>query len=157
MKISGHGKFSDPGIGKNNPVEELYQEACRTFLDRNGDEKLLPNLKCIVSIGTGVKASRPDNTSLLGLKNRLQEAATEADETAESFFATRPELNDRYIRLSVDGLQDVPLDAAGKMEEIRRVTETWLEKEEAQRTLNRFAGCLLSRQSKGEQSFYRRL
>ncbi|CAK7221370.1 hypothetical protein SBRCBS47491_004506 [Sporothrix bragantina] len=99
--------YIDGGLGYNNPVEQVLEEASRIFPGRNVD--------CVVSIGTGVAGvirfpSSP-KTSPFQLVHALTEMATDSDRTAERVYYQYRNTPNVYFRFNVDrGLNGIELD-----------------------------------------------
>ncbi|KAK3167171.1 hypothetical protein OEA41_010297 [Lepraria neglecta] len=106
--------FIDGAIGANNPVYELWNEA----QDIWPSGLLEDNVRCLVSIGTGLPSLKPFTDDLISVGQSLLAIATETEKTAERFSRDKSGLDDkgRYYRFNVlRGLEDVGLeDSKGK-------------------------------------------
>lgn len=102
----------DGGLGANNPVEQLWNEAQRIWCEDERAE-LGEMLKCLVSIGTGNPGLKPISygpwkffsETLVGL-------VTETEKTAKLFIERHQRLYEtkRYFRFNVQqGLQGIGL------------------------------------------------
>lgn len=118
-------EFVDGAVGVNNPVAQLWNEA--KFIWSNED--LEGNIKCLVSIGTGVPSLTPYGSSLLEIAQTLNAIAKETERTAESFHRTHSELDDgnRYFRFNVQhGLEDIGLEDAAQRNKIMAATSRYV-------------------------------
>ncbi|CAK7207974.1 hypothetical protein SEUCBS139899_010808 [Sporothrix eucalyptigena] len=98
--------FVDGGLGYNNPIEQVLEEACRIFPKRK--------VACIVSIGTGlarvIRFPSSPKASPFKLVDALTKMATESDTTAERVQVRFRDTQDTYFRFSVDrGLDNIDL------------------------------------------------
>jgi Patatin-like phospholipase len=138
IKIGDYGEeFADGGTGANNPVRTLWIEAKNNLL-RPG-ESLEENLKCLVSIGTGVPSIKPFGNSLLEVAQTLKSIATETEATAESFHRDHSELdeNGQYFRFNVTkGLEDIGLEEGAKKNTIIAATRSYLESQAVGRQMS---------------------
>lgn len=120
-------EFIDAGLGCNNPVKQLIQEAVREF----GTERYVG---CILSIGTG----KPDVTGLKqpgpfqrllpsDLIKVLQDIATDSETVATELEERYRNFSGLYHRLNVDrGLEDVALDEWERLGEVKSHTMAYL-------------------------------
>ena len=103
----------DGGLGANNPVEQLWNEAQNIWCYDKGVE-LSGLLKCFVSIGTGNPGRKPiAKGSLKFFSETLVSIATQTEDTAKVFVERHRWLYEgkRYFRFNVQqGLQDVGLE-----------------------------------------------
>ncbi|KAF8856400.1 FabD/lysophospholipase-like protein [Acephala macrosclerotiorum] len=106
-------KFVDGGLGANNPVEQLWNEAQNIWCHDEGME-LSRLLKCFVSIGTGNPGRKAiAEGSLKFFSETLVGIATQTEDTAKIFVERHRRLYEgkRYFRFNVQqGLQDVGLE-----------------------------------------------
>lgn len=113
----------DGGLGYNNPVEQVLEEAGRVFPGRK--------VACVVSIGTGLASviefpSSP-KTSPIKLIHALKNMATESDRTAEKMYGRFQNVKDTYFRFSVDrGLQDTGLEEWKQLHKVRTYTAEYI-------------------------------
>jgi predicted acylesterase/phospholipase RssA len=119
LKIGGYReKFSDGGTGANNPVRQLWREAQLSFLGKG--QSLPKNLKCIVSIGTGIPSLKPFDDYPWQIFKALKRIATQTEKTAEAFHQEHQGLDERnhFVRFNVFrglgkiGLEDSPQESA---------------------------------------------
>ncbi|KAI1389529.1 acyl transferase/acyl hydrolase/lysophospholipase [Hypoxylon trugodes] len=82
--------FVDGATGANNPTNLLWSEAGDIW--GHGSGLGLANVRCLVSIGTGVPALTSFGPDLPGLKSALQAIATDTEQTANSFQRDHTEL-----------------------------------------------------------------
>ena len=100
IKIGQFGEeFVDGAVGANNPVTQLWNEAKNVW----SDEALEGNIKCLISIGTGIPSLDSYGSSLFEIAKTLKDIATETEKTAESFHRAHSDLDDghRYFRFDV--------------------------------------------------------
>ncbi|ERS99122.1 hypothetical protein HMPREF1624_04318 [Sporothrix schenckii ATCC 58251] len=115
--------YIDGGLGYNNPIEQVLEEARRQFP--------LRKVACIVSIGTGLarEIRFPDTpkTNWSKLVHALKKMATESDTTAERVQARYREAHDTYFRFSVDrGLDNIDLAECEKISDVRTYTTGYM-------------------------------
>jgi predicted acylesterase/phospholipase RssA len=137
-------EFVDGATGANNPVQELWNEA----KDLWDPEPLESNLKCIVSIGTGVPSVEPFGTGLLDIGSTLLRISTETEKTAELFQRTHSSLDDscRSFRFNVrNGLEKIGLEDASQKDRIMAVTQRYVESQDAFKMMRRCASILAER------------
>ncbi len=124
----GNRTFADGGLGANNPVDEVEEEAANIWCSESVDLK--PLVKCFLSIGTGnagIKAFEDSIFKFLG--QTVVGIATETEETEKKFIARwRKHFDEnRYFRFNVDqGLQTIGLDEYKKKGAIESATERYL-------------------------------
>ena len=134
IKIGAFGEeFVDGAVGANNPVNQLWVEAKNMW----PDEPLEGNLKCLVSIGTGVPGVAPYGSSLLEIAKTLKRIATETDLTAEAFHRAHSDLDDgnRYFRFNASGLEDIGLEDAAEKNRIMAATNRYVASESVMRQM----------------------
>lgn len=120
-------EFVDAGIGYNNPVQYLVQDAQREF----GPKR---EVACIVSIGTGkpkvagFKAPGPFQRLLpLDLIKVLTAISTDSEAVASEMEARYQHCNGLYHRLNVErGLEQVSLEEWEKLGEVTTHTMEYL-------------------------------
>jgi hypothetical protein len=120
-------EFIDAGIGCNNPIQYLVQEAQREF----GPER---DVACIVSIGTGkpkvagFKApGRFQRLLPLDFIKVLVSMATESEATASAMQKRYQHCDGLYHRLNVErGLEEVSLEDWEKLGEVTTHTMEYL-------------------------------
>lgn len=133
--------FVDGGLGYNNPVEQLLEEARRVFPRRK--------VACVVSIGTGVAnvITFPESpkSSPLKLIKALKKMATESDTTAEKIHGRFRDVQDTYFRFSVDrGLQGIGLEEWKELSKVRTFTTEYINQQVVSEQLNKVVKALLA-------------
>lgn len=137
-------EFVDGGLGANNPVEELWQDAADAFCDADR-EKLVKNVCTVVSIGTGIQNYRKFGDNPLSIGNTLLHLATETDKTAETFRKSNPQLYNsaRLFRFNVGrGLAEIGLEEASERSQIKGMTDQYLKDEANFRAIRQCAEML---------------
>jgi hypothetical protein len=127
-------------------VQELWNEA----KDMWDPEPLESNLKCIVSIGTGVPSVEPFRTGLLEIGDTLVRMSTETEKTAELFQRTHSDLDDsnRYFRFNVrNGLENIGLEDSSQKDTIVAVTQRYVESQDTFKLMKLCALNLAERES----------
>ncbi|KAJ5369811.1 uncharacterized protein N7496_005903 [Penicillium cataractarum] len=124
-------KYADGGLGANNPIFEVWEEA-KDIWSPNSDN-LSKLVKCSVSIGTGHEKTTPifDGPYKFMTKT-LAAIATQTEKTAEQFHRQQSEMfkANRCFRFNVDhGLQEVGLEEYKKFATIMSATSVYLESE----------------------------
>ncbi|KAI9893041.1 MAG: hypothetical protein M1814_000925 [Vezdaea aestivalis] len=135
-------EFVDGAVGANNPAAQLWNEAKYAWRD----EKLEDNIKCFVSIGTGVPSLIPYGSNLLEIAQTLKYIATETEKTAETFHRAHSDLDDgnRYFRFNVThGLENVGLEDATQKNVIIAATTRYVATESVMKQM-RLCGTNLS-------------
>jgi hypothetical protein len=120
--------FVDGATGANNPVHEVWNEAQDLWPSPSFEE----NVRCLVSIGTGVPSLTPFKGSLIGIFEVLKKIATETQKTAERFSREKAKLGNegRYHRFDVvRGLENVGLEEKEKLSEIVAASDRYIESE----------------------------
>ncbi|KAI9893899.1 MAG: hypothetical protein M1814_005452 [Vezdaea aestivalis] len=139
--------FLDGGMVANNPIHELWSEGSEIY----GAKSLQDNIKCVLSIGTGVPYIKPFTNSLIELPETLVRLATDADKAAETFQRLHQNLDkkDKYFRLTVpQGLETVEVEDYAQLEKIRTLTMSFLTKQDTHKKVNLCAQVLLKSQGK---------
>ena len=144
IKIGDDGEqetFVDGGLGYNNPVEQVLEEARRIFPRRK--------VACVVSVGTGVAnvIAFPDSpkTSPVKLINALKYMATESDTMAEKMHGRFQNVKDTYFRFSVDrGLQGIGLEEWKELSNVRTFTTEYLNQRIISEQVNQVVRALLA-------------
>ncbi|KAI9892414.1 MAG: hypothetical protein M1814_001371 [Vezdaea aestivalis] len=137
--------FVDGATGANNPVHFLWNEA----LDLWHSESLEANLKCLVSIGTGVPSIEPFKDGLLEIGNTLAQISTDTETVAESFQRSYRHLGQsgQYFRFNVrNGLQDIGLEDAAQKDTIVSKTQKYIESQETFEQMGRCIANLAERE-----------
>jgi hypothetical protein len=114
-------RSSDGGLGFNNPIYELWEEAQDVL-------KYQP-LRCLVSIGTGMPGVQPVGSSLKTLFETLRAIATETQKTHERFSLSHAEnTKGRYFRFNVDrGMENIGLDEYKRIGTMHELTRGYLD------------------------------
>jgi hypothetical protein len=127
----GDETFVDGATGANNPIHYLWTEAGDVWKERDGP--LESDIKCILSIGTGIPSLQPFGRSLRDVGMGLKAIATETEETAELFRKHHTELftSNKAFRFNVlRGLEDVGLEEVSKWGVIKAATRNYVQMEE---------------------------
>ena len=123
----------DGGLGANNPVEQLWNEAQNLWC-HNEEIELSKILKCFVSVGTGDPGLKPISEGPWKfLSDTLVKIATETEKTAEVFVDRHYLLYERkrYFRFNVQqGLQGIALDEYKEAALIHAATVKFMDKQE---------------------------
>ena len=139
-------EFVDAGIGCNNPVQYLIQEAQREF----GPNR---EVACIVSIGTGkpkvagFKApARFQRVLPLDLIKVLTAISTDSEAVASVMEARYQHCDGLYHRLNVErGLEEVSLEEWEKLGEVTTHTTEYLRGEKISQRLDVIVNALLGK------------
>ena len=115
--------FVDGGLGYNNPIEQVLEEAKRVFPGRR--------VACIVSIGTGLKSAirfpTSPKTSPVKLIDAVVKMATESDTTAERVQVRFGKTKDTYFRFSVvRDLDEIDLAEWKNLHKVRTYTTGYM-------------------------------
>jgi hypothetical protein len=121
--------YVDGGLGYNNPIRPLMDEARHIWPNRD--------FGCIVSIGTGIPASRDVGNALIPLLKSLKDMTTDSEKTADEF---REEVKSKYgveqkvyFRLNVQhGLEQVRLEEWKEADRIMVATQEYTKREWSQ-------------------------
>lgn len=116
----------DGGLGYNNPIEQVLEEASRVFPGRK--------VACVVSIGTGlaraIQFPASPKTSPTKLISALTKMATESDTTAEKVQKRFREIKGTYFRFNVDrGLSGIKLEEWENLGDVRTYTTGYMEQD----------------------------
>ncbi|KAJ6439011.1 hypothetical protein O9K51_08415 [Purpureocillium lavendulum] len=152
IKIGDTGEqetFVDGGLGYNNPVEQVLEEARRLFPGRK--------VACIVSVGTGVarviEFPGSPKTSLVKLIKALKKMATESDTTAEKMHRRFADTKDTYFRFSVDrGLQGIGLEEWKELPKVRTFTTEYLKQHLVSDQVNKVVKAILAAKLTSQES-----
>jgi len=120
-------QFIDGGMGGNNPIHQVLQEAELMFPDRH--------IACIVSIGTGqaetISIPKPDwiqRAIPLDVIDAMRKIATDCEASAQDSARRFEHASGIYFRFNVDqGLQDVGLEQWDKLNEVRAHTGQYIQ------------------------------
>ncbi len=140
--------FVDGGLGYNNPVEQVLDEASRIFPGRK--------VACIVSIGTGVASvitfPGSPKKSPVRLITALKNMATESDTTAEKIHKRFQNVQDTYFRFSVDrGLQGIGIEECEELHKVRTFTTDYIGQQTVSNQINKVAMALLVSRIVGQE------
>jgi hypothetical protein len=123
----------DGGLGANNPVEQLWNEAQNIWC-HDEDVELATLLKCFVSIGTGNPGTKPiAEGPLKFFSDTLVDIVTQTEDTAKIFVQRHRKLYEgkRYFRFNVQqGLQGVGLEEYKAAPLIEAVTADYMDGQE---------------------------
>ena len=126
----GSRKYVDAGLGTNNPVDEVEEEACEIWCRKKRVSELQTRTACFVSIGAGHPGNKSVNDRVdKFLMQTLRDIATETEITARKSENKRAQQmeNETYFRFNVDhGLDDVGLEEYAKEGLIESVTNSHL-------------------------------
>ena len=133
--------YIDGGLGYNNPIEQVLEEAHREFPGRK--------VACIVSIGTGlagvIRFTSAPETSPSKVINALKKMATESDVTAERVQARFHNIINTYFRFNVDrGLEDIELDEWENLGRVATYTDGYLRQAAVSCQINTVVKALLA-------------
>lgn len=144
-------EFIDAGIGHNNPVKQVHQEALRIFPQNR-------KISCIVSIGTGQTAPVVcDDTKLknkflhLSVIEAIAKVVTDCEKTAEEMELYFRDSKDQYFRFNVDrGLDQICLQEWDKLNEVRTYTNGYLRTSQVSTQIDKVVTALVaSKKCKG--------
>lgn len=125
-------KFVDGGLGANNPVEQIWNEAQNIWC--SGEVELRDLLKCFVSLGTGNPGRKLiAEGAMKFFSETLVGIATQTEDTAKVFIERHRNLYvaKRYFRFNVQqGLQDVGLEEYKKEALIDAATAEYMDSQE---------------------------
>jgi hypothetical protein len=100
---SGDITYIGAGLGRNNPINEVWGEAVDIWASENA--AIQPLTKCVLSVGTGKSKKTPVSNSAYGFVTKtLVDIATETDSTARLAEANifrawlNPGTENRYFR-----------------------------------------------------------
>jgi predicted acylesterase/phospholipase RssA len=138
-------EFVDGATGANNPVWELWNQAQAIW----GPEPLENNVKCLVSVGTGVPSLKPFRDDVFHIGDTLVAIATETEQTAERFRRDKSSLDNsgRYYRFNVfPGLEDIGLEESIKRKEIAAAARRYVQSQEVFKQMQACADNLTGRE-----------
>jgi hypothetical protein len=136
--------FVDAGLGCNNPVKQLLQEATQEFGERE--------VSCIVSIGTGKPKVTGFKKSGFGLQRvlptdlikALASMATDAEAEATDMKERYRNCPGLYYRLNVDrGLESISLEEWEKLGEVKTHTLAYLQDQDVSQKVDEIAKALI--------------
>lgn len=145
----GGVEFVDGATPANNPIGELWTEAFDTF--KEGDDwRLEDNIRCLVSIGTGIPAIKPFGDGAIELGKALLAIATDTEKRAEEFHRHHSHMarQHRYFRFNVlRGLENVGLEHVSKRDQIMASTQAYLQSETVFSSIEACGLMLIERES----------
>lgn len=148
----GDEEFVDGATRANNPINVIWTEAFDTW--REGDDwKLEENVKCVVSIGTGIPSLKPFEDDPVNIDKTLLAIVTDTEALAEDFQRHHTNLykEHRYFRFNVlRGLESIGLEEATK-KEIRAATREYVQTETV---FNQLEACALNLHERECASLY---
>ena len=109
----------DGAIGYNNPVEVLYDEACEIWGPLRSQFE--SPIACFVSIGTGERAEKPWDPSLMKTFHWFKAQGLDTRQPARRFQQSESDLweEQHYFRFNIEkGLETIKLDDYKKMKDI---------------------------------------
>ncbi|KAF5543340.1 hypothetical protein FMEXI_7120 [Fusarium mexicanum] len=131
----GWQDYVDGATGRNNPVEEFFNEAKGIWPDASS------RIQCFVSIGTGIPEPKDFGENLAEIKKAIIAITTETEDTERRFYENHESfgLGGRYFRFNIDrGLRDVSLDEFDKVGKIMIATESYLNGPRVQDIIQKF-------------------
>jgi len=115
--------YVDGGLGYNNPIRLLVEEARHIWPASR-------EIGCIVSVGTGILASRDIGRTIQPLFESLKGMATDTEKTAREFkeeMKHKYGVNQVYFRFNVqNGLEQVGLEEWKELDRTKVATEEYL-------------------------------
>lgn len=126
----------DGGLGRNNPIRSVWNEATNIWCAEKG--QLEPMVKCLVSIGTGNSGYASVGDDIKSFLRTLKNIATDTENTTTQSLSDHRGLLDqqRYFRYNVEqGLQNVGLEEYRQQALIESATQTYLANELQKRSL----------------------
>ncbi|KFY54352.1 hypothetical protein V497_07790 [Pseudogymnoascus sp. VKM F-4516 (FW-969)] len=136
VQIEGR-RFIDGGLGYNNPIFKVYDEARKIWKDRT---------IIATSIGTGEAPGTKFNGTRKQIAESIKKIITDCDRIADDFYNLKEDMvkEGRYFRLSVThGLSNIGLEEHDHIGTITDHTEVYLSKGEPQAKLNLCTEALL--------------
>jgi len=139
-------EFVDGGLGNNNPIKLMVQEA----IDEYDSER---RVGCIVSIGTG-RARAPGFTDPKGFQRILptelievlKQIATDCDKVADEMSEKYRDCPGLYHRLNVEvGMDDIALGEWDRLHEVKTHTMAYLERRDMKRKIKEIVDILLGK------------
>ena len=133
--------YVDGGMGCNNPVQQVLQEAELMFPDRR--------VACIISIGTGQAHTIgiPKPGRKLQVVNALRKIATDCEASAQIAARRFERTPGVYFRFNVEqGLQEVRLEQWERLGEVRAHTGQYIRMADVDRKLDAAVASICRRQ-----------
>jgi len=139
--------YIDGGVGCNNPITQVLEEASLVFPDRQ--------VACIISIGAGQADTIciPEPRGLqrvlpLDVVEAMQEIATDCERSAETVARRFQGTSNVYFRYNVEqGLQNVGLAQWERLDEVTAHTEHYLRMVEVDQKLGDGVAALQARRN----------
>jgi hypothetical protein len=156
ITIGKYGEtFVDGGVLVNNPVEVVFNEACKIWPD------LSSRLQCIVSLGTGRPAEKDFGANLLDLGRSLITIATETEITHNRFqqFFRHQQISmgmqdAAYLRFNVSsGLEGIGLDEYNQSSKMAAATKAYLRDQHVLDDIGVFVRLIGGNESTGTKPF----
>lgn len=122
--------FVDGATGANNPIQYLWSEAGDIWGAQN--QHLEDQVRCLVSIGTGMPSLQAFGVGLLDIAKSLKVIATDTEEEAELFEKHHTKLfqTKRAFRFNVlQGLENIGLEEVEKWGDMKAVTRKYIQTE----------------------------
>jgi hypothetical protein len=114
--------YVDGGMGYNNPIRPLMEEAVRTWPERS--------IGCIVSIGTGVPRGKDVGRKIRPLFETLKDMSVDTEKVAQEFredMRSRHPNSKIYFRFNVEhGLERIGLEEWKEFDRTKVATEDYL-------------------------------
>lgn len=128
-------RFIDGGLGHNNPVNELWMEALSVW-----GSQLKPQIRFILSIGTGRPAMKEIGSSLKDFGRTIIKMAADTQRTADTFIRSNQDLDeiDGYFCFNPLYLDTVGLDEATKKGLIQQRTAAFVQDRDVEKAMERF-------------------
>jgi len=149
MDIDGLG-FVDGGTGANNPIRQLWTEAADVFAEEDDlNWRLVDNIQCLVSIGTGKLLLKAFPNVVFGVFDAMVAIATNTEQVADLFEKEHTSVfqKGKAFRFNVDsGLEEVGLEEAAKLSTIEAVTTRYIQAERNHLSLKACAKNLAKRE-----------
>jgi len=122
--------FIDGATGANNPIQQLWTEAIRTWRDegQQGKWHLEDNISCLISIGTGVPSLTPFGNDVKQIGKALLAIALDTEDVAETFQQHHTDLyrmNHAFRFNVLRGLENIGLEDYVKMDSIDTLTRKY--------------------------------
>ena len=138
--------FVDGATGANNPIAYLWTEAGDVWGGGNG--LFEADIKCVVSIGTGIPSLTAFGPDLIQVGKALKAISIDTEETADSFQKQHTKLfqEGKAFRFNVTkGLENIGLEDTSKWKEIKAATRLYIQTED---TFVRLKKCALNLQER---------
>ncbi|KAJ5142357.1 hypothetical protein N7526_003352 [Penicillium atrosanguineum] len=139
--------FVDGATGANNPIQHMWSEAADVWGLQ--DNQLENNIKCLVSIGTGIPSLEAFGPGLKDVARALKSIALETEATAGIFRKHHTQLfqSDKAFRFNVvRGLENIGLEEASQLGAIKAATRNYVQMEEVLVDIKKCASNLQERE-----------